>query len=635
MNRLILLLLLLAPSAFARSQERVSLDARMTEGGIPVWMVNVTCDGLDSTLTVMPDTATGHFRLVVPRGRCLLNSLYNEEIVLDLQSDTVLDLEAKIRLYYYTLDHVFQSRRQKDSLFRAQETALLADLDGWDSTHWHPNLVSLLDLYQTDLYYPLPRWRTFNLDVIYNYLIYCYFKDSDEYDYLYYPICQLEHRLGLKHNRSVRKPKEPDGSWYVPMPEVKEDWLADTLTCYSCLFESAKFKSGYLKEYFSSQGEPSMAYPRRKQPAVRLLVYGGMSDFTALRVEDGYFYYCTTDKPWKIEEARHRERWSVKLTSGELDTLWSCVDTLLMAGDERVLDDCFGIDAPNIEFEYSDRNGYRNYVCATPGKHPLTAPLDKFLDTLWRRNVCLLKVPIYDADDSVQIINATITLEGQNYHHVGSSGYILGPRFFVPKGNYILRIECKGYEPFERELNIQGDLSLDTIRLQHKRFTPNVAQELADRKREVLAFMGEPSLSSPQREWPAVRWTIDFALGTEMKVYRIDGDTLFVKYKYNTLDVQDPFDETVDPDAFWPDTVEVRKVALAAADLDTLTHLLKAIDADNYDHYVTPSTKWVFDPSWHHFEYVLDGRYRSFTAWNPSALPPVKALMDWLLEIEK
>lgn len=92
-------------------QERITLDARMTQEGLPIGMVEVTCDGLDSTFAVMPDTATGQFRIVVPRGRCVLNSLYNEEIILDLQSDTVLELEATTQLFYYDNSHYFHSRQ--------------------------------------------------------------------------------------------------------------------------------------------------------------------------------------------------------------------------------------------------------------------------------------------------------------------------------------------------------------------------------------------------------------------------------------------------------------------------------------------------------------------------------------------
>ena len=851
---ILLAILLFALPAPCRAQERVTLDARMTEGGIPVWMVSVTCDKLDSTFDVYPDTATGHFRLVVPRGRCLLHSIGDEEIILDLQSDTTLDLQAKFHYGYSRIDHLFRSRQQKDSTFHARETALLADLDGWDSSYWQPKLVSLLDLYQADLYYPLPRWRTFDLHTIYNYMVYCYFKNSDKYDYLYYPICQLEQRLGLKHNRRLRKPEGADGGWYVPMPEVKEDWLTDTLTCHSCLLANAKKESDYLKKEFAPQGEPSMVYPHRKKPAVRLLVYGGLSDFTALRVEDGRFYYCTSDKPWEIDEARHRERWSVKLTRGELDTLWRCVDTLLTAGDESVLNINYAIDAPNIEFEYSDRDGYRNYVCANPKKHPLTAPLDKYLDTLWRRNVCLLKVPIHDAANGKEISTATITLEGKNYHHVGSSGYINGPRFYVPKGKYTLRIECIGYEPYERKLDIQGDLTLDTIRLQHKRITlrarlhtdwggkltgpvalyvdgvdtamidtidimnqtvefhnvpaanfcffvettehvggwhhsmtypigdslitldslktddgivgvvtmrldrsrqpfrsraekdstlradvrhmelsgiymgaeegaiyyydallrlmplwqtfPDAdslaydelryayrhnpqeynylyypiqhldrlswklkedtsihhpvtdstcyepmpeqllekhrysyvdlltpfeeTQRLNERLRKWLPSMQEYSLAFPQRERPAMRWMILPHHGSDVYVYRIDGDTLYDKHLYNPLDLTDPFDTTVDPYLPWPDTVEVRKMALSTADLKTLTQLLEALDTAGYHNYAGPNPEGHPSLSYHRFEYVLEGRYHSFYSHLPYELPLVKALMEWL-----
>ena len=888
----------------ARAQT-VTADIRMTVDGFPpVFPVGVVCDAADSMFFVQPDTM-GHFRLEVQRGFCMLSYMNCDDIWLDLQSDTSLDIQMIFTPW--PLSRGYHSRSEKDSALLARAAALRADLDGMDTNRWpyQPNYVTLAQEMEDDMFYVLPRWRTFSSDTVLFYLKYCYLKDRKTYDYLYYPICQLEHRLGLKHDRRVRKPKGPDGRWYVPMPEVGEDWLTDTLTDYGGLFGQAKLRSDYFKMDFASQGEPSLVYPRRKKPAVRMLVSGGLSNSTALRVEDGRFYYCTSELPWK-QDPDHRERWNVKLTRGELDTLMRCVDTLLMADDKKALDINYAIDAPNIEFEYSGPDGYRNYICSSPHKHPLTAPLAKYLDTLWRRNVCLVSMPIHDAANGSDISTASIAIDGRNYHHLGGSGYFRGPKFYLPKGRYTLRIECRGYETYETELDVRGDMALDTIFLQHKRITlrarlhadwgflhdrvalyvdgvdtamlspidwmdqtveyhnvpaashcyfvgadervggwyhssplfigdsllvtfdslatgagetpalhgggkvpvvlmhldhsrqpfhskaekdstlkaevqalsahstttppgrspsPNLgeepdslvvpfnsspklgevaagtadggvceklgtlyyqdallhyiptwqtfpdaerlaydalrhayhhdtlqygylyypithlttmgwglrqdtsihkptldstcyvpmpeellekhrysrvdmltpfreAKEENDRYRKILGYMQESSLLVPQRRGTVVRWHYISHHGGSLYSTRIENDTIYDKEFFNTFDLTDPFDTTIDQNPeHYPDTLVVHKWALTDADKDTLKALLQSIDKEGYEDMVGQEA--TASPTLQYFEYVLDGQYRHFRTLRPDSLPPVDALLEWVYGLMK
>lgn len=127
-----------------------------------------------------------------------------------------------------------------------------------------------------------------------------------------------------------------------------------------------------------------------------------------------------------------------------------------------------------------------------------------------------------------------------------------------------------------------------------------------------------------------MRWMILPHHGSDVYVYRIDGDTLYDKHLYNPLDLTDPFDTTVDPYLPWPDTVEVRKMALSTADLETLTQLLEALDTAGYHDYAGPNSEGHPSLSYHRFEYVLEGRYHSFYSHLPYELPLVKALMEWL-----
>lgn len=857
-------LLLLTVGAKAQP---VTADIKITEEGFPViFGVAVTCDGLDSVFSVEPDS-TGHFRMVVPRGRCVISALMLDDVCLDLQSDTSIALDLIVTPWPMHRDG-YRSRREKDSTLHAREALLKADLYGTDTNRWpyQPNYATLAQEMEADLFYRLPRWRTYSMDTVLYYLKFCYFCDSNEYDYLYYTIRQMEHRMGVEPDLRVKPPREPDGRWYCPMPEVGEDWLTDTLTDYGGLFGQAKLRSDYFKMDFASQGESSLVYPRRKKPAVRMLVSGGLSNSTALRVEDGRFYYCTSELPWK-QNPDHRERWNVKLTRGELDTLMRCVDTLLMADDKKALDINYAIDAPNIEFEYSGPDGYRNYICASPHKHPLTAPLAKYLDTLWRRNVCLVSMPIHDAANGSDIFTASIAIDGRNYHHLGGSGYFRGPKFYLPKGRYTLRIECRGYETYETELDVRGDMALDTIFLQHKRITlrarlhadwgflydrvalyvdgvdtamlspidwmdqtveyhnvpaashcyfvgadervggwyhssplfigdsllvtfdslatgagetpalhgggkvpvvlmhldhsrqpfhskaekdstlkaevlrwekgglypfaelgalyyqdallhyiptwqtfPDAerlaydalrhayhhdtlqygylyypithlttmgwglkqdtsihkpaldstcyvpmpeellekhrysrvdmltpfreAKEENDRYRKILGYMQESSLLVPQRRGTMVRWHYISHHGGSLYSTRIENDTLYDKKFFNTFDLTDPFDTTIDQNPeHYPDTLVVHKWALTAADKDTLKALLQSIDKEGYEDMVGQEA--TASPTLQYFEYVLDGQYRHFRTLRPDSLPPVDALLEWVYGLMK
>ncbi len=455
--------------------QQVTADVRMSKRGRPVTRyVSVTCDALDSTFHVVPDTA-GRFQLFVPCGRCLLSSSSIKDVILDLQNDTSIDVHTDY-FSYSDPDYRFRSRYQKDSITHVKAEILLADIDGMDSTRWpaQPKYFSLVELCEWDLYYPLPQWRTFSLDTVLKFTRYCYFKDPQKYESLYYTIRQLEHRLGLKPDCRVRAPRKPDSRWYAPMPELKANWIDDTLTCYSCLFERARDKSKTIEKLFSSQGEPSLVYPCRKGPAVRMLIYGGLGGAEAYRIEGDRFYYCASENPIEPKYSSYNIRWSAKLTSADLDTLARCLDTLRLAGDEQVLNVFNAMDAETVEIEFADSSGYHIYRCDHPSDHLLTAPLDRFFGCLFRRNVCRLSVPVVDAANGrPRAFGAfgKISLDGHNCHIVTNPLDSREISYYLPKGKYTLHIKSKGFETHTQRIKVKDDMMLDTIRLQHQRVT--------------------------------------------------------------------------------------------------------------------------------------------------------------------
>lgn len=434
----------------------------------------IICDALDSALTVDLDTS-GHFVANLPTGRCMLCVPYFSSVLLDIVADTIIDpIELEYAYYYYDTDR-WESRHRKDSVLRAHEAELKADLHYYDTTwpEWverEYNYHRLAYLYDHDMHYPLPQWRTFSRDTALHYLRYCHRQNPERYDYLYYPIRQLEHCLGLPADPAVRPPKAPDERFFVPMPEPTADWLTDTTTSYMSLFESARNRSEIYRSDFAPLGEKSLVYPRRKKTAVRVLVYGGMNNTTAMRIEDGRFHYVTCDRPWAMDTASPSEfiRWSVKLTRAERVTLARCLDTLRQGGDQYNLDNSMMIDAPNIEIELADPDGYRCYLCNNPDKHPLTVPLDRFLDSLWRRNTRPLSIAaIVDDSNNKALPFATVTVTGKDIR-TDRRHYSGRDRFRLPEGKYTVRIEHEGFEPQEYTVRLRDSLRLDTVRLEHR-----------------------------------------------------------------------------------------------------------------------------------------------------------------------
>lgn len=836
-------LLLLAVGARAQT---VTADIRITEEGFPViFGVAVTCDGLDSVFSVEPDS-TGHFRMVVPRGRCVISALMLDDVCLDLQSDTSIALDLIVTPWPMHRDG-YRSRREKDSTLHAREALLKADLYGTDTNRWpyQPNYATLAQEMEADLFYRLPRWRTYSMDTVLYYLKFCYFCDSNEYDYLYYTIRQMEHRMGVEPDLRVKPPREPDGRWYCPMPEVPENWMDDTATDYGDLIARAREWSRGRALSLEPMGEKSLVYPKRKGLAFRMLMDGGLCSPTSVRVEEGRFYYRCREYTWDGEPPdRVDEALDFALTKAELDTLARCIaalDTLTT----NLVGEWPDIDGPTFEFEWVKDGNYRSVICYHPGKEEPIKTLYDYLIRLRMRH--LYKVSFYLEDEfpGHKYFSAESYTRGRRWLSFREAHRWKGEptTHYVPKGKYTLSVEKPGYETIERKVDVKGDVMLDTLRMRHKRITLRLqlqtenggklrgpvmmyvdgedspivgdfdpigqtvvfhdvpaacdyylvehvgrsggwyhsqvsfvrtwteadtlmmrldrsredfssrsrkdihlnsivrnrrlsggnhdlelgelyyydallediptwqtfpkadslaydclrrvyhsdplkydylyypiehlvwknwdlkndstirkpvvdstcympmpeelwekkhyddydllspfreAKKESDYRRDILSLMGEPSLVYPQREKPTVRrFCCDHHSGYP-RAMRIDGDTLYVKEMFCTLDQCDPFDTTIDFNHPCPDTIAVEKHALTVAEQQTLRQLLEAIDSAVYRALEGPGFMETLSPTLSVIEYVLDGRYHCFSAYQPYALPPVGALLEWV-----
>ncbi|MBO4587413.1 MAG: hypothetical protein J5711_00730 [Bacteroidales bacterium] len=452
---IIILAALLALGAIAKAQT-VKLEARIINSPYPYYgTAHVACDGMVKVLFVESDS-NGVIRVELPRGRCSL-SYGLDEILLDLRNDTVI--EFVIRNDEYFTYSRYRSRQEKDSLLHAKEAKYKANLNEMDTNSWphRPNYASLALTMAKDIYYPLPHWRTYTIDTVLPYLKYCYLKDRKTYDYLYYPICQMEHRMGIKHDRRVRKPRASNKRWYVPMPEVKENWLTDTVTDYAAEFEWARLNSYYKSVYLEPMGERNLEYPQRKKTIVRLTLQGGLSTPMSLRVENGRFYFRRCDYSWVVDNSNRTDMaFDFALTKAELDTLAQCV-----AAFDTVKDYVIGpgpfLDGGTFEIELTGPKGYRSFVCYHPDEVASVKPLYDFLYRLLRRHVYRVQFRGINDWSAENNLNAKITIKGRHWYEYQDGGYIAP----VPNGKYSILIEAWGHESFEKTIKIENDTVLD------------------------------------------------------------------------------------------------------------------------------------------------------------------------------
>jgi hypothetical protein len=464
-------LLLLTVGAKAQT---VTADIRITEEGFPIiFGVAVTCDGLDSVFSVEPDS-TGHFRMVVPRGRCVISALMLDDVCLDLQSDTSIALDLIVTPWPMHRDG-YRSRREKDSALHAREALLKADLYGMDTNRWpyQPNYATLAQMMEDDLFYRLPRWRTYNMDTVLYYLKFCYFCDRNEYDYLYYTIRQMEHRMGLEPDLRVKPPRKPDGRWYCPMPEVPENWMDDTATDYGDLIAHAREWSKGRALSLEPMGEKSLVYPKRKGLAFRMVMDGGLCSPTSVRVEKGRFYYRCREYTWDGEPPKSvDEALDFALTKAELDTMARCIaalDTLTT----NLVGDWPGIDGPTFEFEWVKDGNYRSVICYHPGKEEPIKTLFDYLIRLRMRHLCKVSFYLEDEFPGHKYFSAESYTRGRRWLSFREAHRWKGEptTHYVPKGKYTLSVEKPGYETIERKVDVKGDVMLDTLRMRHKRIT--------------------------------------------------------------------------------------------------------------------------------------------------------------------
>ena len=452
----------------------VTADIKITEEGFPIiFGVAVTCDGLDSVFSVEPDS-TGHFRMVVPRGRCVISALMLDDVCLDLQSDTSIALDLIVTPWPMHRDG-YRSRREKDSTLHAREALLKADLYGMDTNRWphRPNYATLAQMMEDDLFYRLPRWRTYSMDTVLYYLKFCYFCDRNEYDYLYYTIRQMERRMGLEPDLRVKPPRKPDGRWYCPMPEVPENWMDDTATDYGDLIAHAREWSKGRALSLEPMGEKSLVYPKRKGLAFRMVMDGGLSTPTSVRVEEGRFYYRCREYTWDGEPPKRvDEALDFALTKAELDTMARCIaalDTLTT----NLVGDWPAIDGPTFEFEWVKDGNYRSVICYHPGKEEPIKTLYDYLIRLRLRHLCKVSFYLEDEFPGHKYFSAESYTRGRRWLSSREAHRWKGEptTHYVPKGKYTLSVEKPGYETIERKVDVKGDVMLDTLRMRHKRIT--------------------------------------------------------------------------------------------------------------------------------------------------------------------
>ena len=160
------------------------------------------------------------------------------------------------------------------------------------------------------------------------------------------------------------------------------------------------------------------------------------------------------------------------------------------------------------------------------------------------------------------------------------------------------------------------------------------AKKENDRYRRILGLLQESSLLVPPRQGPVVRWHYVSHHGGTLYCTRIEGDTLYEKEFFNTFDLTDPFDTTIDQEpSHYPDTLVVAQRALTPAERDTLRLLLRAMADEDLDG--TVGTSGGMHAVMESYEYIVDGEFHHVRSLAPYSVPLLRRLDEWLAQLTK
>lgn len=231
-----------------------------------------------------------------------------------------------------------------------------------------------------DPYFPFPEWnkntelRTptipHSADSALYILYSLYWQEGREY--LYYPIVQLEHYLGVRHNEAMVPPDTSE--FYIPMQSgshanLGPGWETDYSQHLLLYTEWALHHCQYYTEYLRELGEPDLWHSR--DTAIRMQVNhlpGSGSTLIRVYIEKGhptahkyscYSQYSSKDSTWHLKVDKHKK---IRLTMEQWQEVLHLADTIdsLQWYDPRIQ-----IDGNWYFFEYRHGDSYRShYTCS-------------------------------------------------------------------------------------------------------------------------------------------------------------------------------------------------------------------------------------------------------------------------------
>ena len=317
------------------------------------------------------DTATiAHFENIPIGSRCYFR--YNDYFGTKSFDFPIFTINSDIHIDSLVLTPCpkdygwFWSKAKKDSILHSNAAKWTANIKGYD-TLWYdsvsnkyfinknnPYCLHIARLYYNDWMEPFPSWQTWqhSADSAYKYCLYAYKK----YPYLYYPLRQLAHHLGIEFNG--KKPKEPNKKTFIPQPTMMEEWWKDTTDNLLYMWKKHADNNSYYKKHCLEKArEKSLCYPVGDNGIVRLIIMNPLGGNSIYRIQNGKLYF----KHLRIYKPKLLINDSYELTPMELDSIALLVDAfsrLPRTNDDRGL---YVIDGSTYLLEYIIDGKYYYY----------------------------------------------------------------------------------------------------------------------------------------------------------------------------------------------------------------------------------------------------------------------------------
>ncbi|MBP5759108.1 MAG: carboxypeptidase regulatory-like domain-containing protein [Bacteroidales bacterium] len=360
-------------------------------------------------------------------------------IGLNISNDTILDtLFLSGAFNWKTADY----RNDGAKLLQLAET-LSKDIDGlYDDRFGRtdiPNYEILAKIYYNDFIKNeshIKRVFTHNADSALKYCTYCYWKDKEEYDFMYYPIHQLENYLKKPFDSTITPPNYTKTYLLPYRPDIDnpEGWMKDhSVDHLKASISSISFEA-MANDYLVDLDESPLSDYSGETTVVRLTTSSAWGWTDCLRVCGNKMVFKNYD--WMMSQLERN--FELTISEKEVEHLKSLLPD---NGIPPLKQGQFVIDGGNRLLEFLN-NGKHHY-CFTRGKKiiPVVDTIISYVNALYQKyTYCITLVnENWQQFDSVELRNTDSTIVYKTRFHYWSSR----PRLELhgmPPGKYTITV---------------------------------------------------------------------------------------------------------------------------------------------------------------------------------------------------